>query len=104
MKKILATLFFLGMATTGFAQWEINFAGNASLEVQGDKMLIVTCNGEGTCARIIGSPNGEVHLLIPAYKLDLVLTPATTVNSVPVSSLPPQMPNGTYTFNWEIED
>ena len=103
MKRVLTTLFFLGIATTGFAQWEINFAGNASLEVQSDKKLIISCNGTGTCARIVGGSNGEVHLLVPAYKLDIILS-SVSVNGMPAEALPPEMPNGNYTFDYEIED
>lgn len=99
MKKILATLFFLGLTTTSFAQWNITIAGRADIEMPDDDTLIINCNGSGTCVQIIADAT-EVRLLVPDYNLDFQLS-ACNVNGEPVQSLPSELPNGTYYIDYQ---
>lgn len=101
MKKILATLFFLGLTTTGFSQIR-SAAGSAFLSGQTEDSVTVKCEGEtSTCYTITPYPGdgGFVRFTAPALELDIVMPESgITINGQDLESLPLNLPGNTDYF------
>lgn len=107
MKKILATLFFLGLTTTGFAQSPKTVDGNAALWPSSPGFITIGCApSEATCFTLTKNWFSDSwRLQAPTIGVDVnVLLP--TVNGVPAEDLPPRQDGGDKEFRIEytVED
>ncbi len=92
MKKILATLFFLGITTTGFSQLlETKEYSGRALVSRTSNTIEVTCQpAERICFTLtrVSYDHGLVRLRIPDFLIDEIVAPASTINGQPIEDLP----------------
>ncbi|WKW45406.1 hypothetical protein P3875_06345 [Myroides sp. JBRI-B21084] len=103
MKKILATLFLLGIATTGSAQ-TYTVSGSAELILSDDFNTLVKCDGDsGTCVKVTVIFDGWISRIeVPDCNIDkIVIRPS--VNGTPIENLNGITPGNGDTFTIEYE-
>lgn len=104
MKKVLATLFFLGIATTGFSQ-TYTISGKATVFEASETKIDVFCGGTGTCVKLTPiSGGGATRVEIPSIKFDKVIIAASSVNGTPLESLPTEIPGNDQLFSIEFRE
>lgn len=91
MKKILGTLFFLGITTTGFAQWSVSVTNSIKIVSSNENIHILKYKKtEKTCFRLSGAPGGGVRVEVPELEIDEVIS-SVEVNGTQAESLPPEI-------------
>lgn len=96
MKKILATLFFLGITTTGFSQLlEVKeYSGRATVNRTPTTIEIFCKPAESLCFSTtrLSTSHGLVMLRVPDYFIEEVVSPMSTINGVPIDDFPNDNP------------
>lgn len=102
MKHFLIMLSFLGVTTTGFAQWSVSVTGSIEIVSSSDNVHLVRCQGaEGTCFRLSGAPGGGVRVEVPELEIDEVIG-GVQVNGVPAEALPSEIPGNGELYRIEM--
>lgn len=99
MKKILTTLFFLGLTTVGFSQ-KYTVAGSAELILNDEYNTLIKCDGDsGVCASITVIVDGWISRLeVPDCNIDkIVIKPF--VNGVYAGDLSGETPGNGELFS-----
>lgn len=101
MKFFLTMLFFLGLTTTGFAQWSVTVSGSLSVVSSSEYNVVFNCGGEGTCFKLSGADNGGVRVEVPSLEIDEVIG-GVQVNGVPAEALPLVIPGNGEDYHLEM--